>query len=169
LTLDQVRRLDLPSTPLKETERRGDRWRSIMQHEQTEIDALAALRPQELRDIALDAIKPFHDRTLKRRAQTASSLWWVAADRLLKAHPRYQVAVANISDAHTALEEAAGAFHSAQDAAQTAFEDIELPPVVAPEPMIDEVAPRPLFTTADDYVTACRRLIDHKEPTTNNS
>jgi hypothetical protein len=87
LTLDQVQRLDLPSTPLKETERRGDRWRSVMQHEQTEIDALAALRPQELRTIGLEAIKPFHDHTLKRRSKTASSLWWVAADRLLKAHP----------------------------------------------------------------------------------
>ena len=27
LTEDQVREFDLPSTPLKETERRGDRWR----------------------------------------------------------------------------------------------------------------------------------------------
>ncbi len=50
LTLEQVRRLDLPSTPLKATEHRGDKWRAVMQHEQTEIDALAALNPEaELR------------------------------------------------------------------------------------------------------------------------
>jgi hypothetical protein len=162
LTLDQVRRLDLPSTPLKETELRGDRWRAVMQHEQTEIDSLAALRPQELRDIALDAIEPFHDRTLERRTQTASSLWWIAADRLLKAHPSYQAAVNVIGDAHAALEEAANSFQGAQDAAQAAFEDIELPAFVAPEPTIDTLAPRPLFTTDDDYTTASLRLKSYK-------
>ena len=43
LSYDQVTRLDLPSTPLKETEKRGDKWREVWNHEQTEIDALAAL------------------------------------------------------------------------------------------------------------------------------
>ena len=40
LTLDQVRELNLPSTPLKTTEKRADKWRARMEHEQTEIDAL---------------------------------------------------------------------------------------------------------------------------------
>ena len=52
LTLDQVKQYELPSTPLKETEKRAERWREVMQHEQTEIDALAALRPDVLRQIA---------------------------------------------------------------------------------------------------------------------
>jgi len=162
LTLDQVRQLDLPSTPLKETERRADRWRAVMRHEQTEIDALAALRPQELRSIALNAIKPFYDRTLERRIQTSRGLWHDAAQRQLTAHPSYQAAVNVIGDAHAALEEAVNVLHGAQDAAQAAFENIELPPVVAPEPMIDQVAPRPLFTTHDGYADASRRLIAHK-------
>jgi hypothetical protein len=162
LTLEQVRRLELPSTPLKETELRGDRWRAVMQHEQTEIDALAALRPQDLREIALDAIKPFYDRTLKRRSTLASDLWWITADRLLKAHPSYQAAVNVIGDAHAALEDAANSFHGAQNAAQRAFEDIELPPVIPPEPIIDQAPPSPLFTTDDGFVTASRRLIDRK-------
>jgi hypothetical protein len=42
-----------------------------MQHEQTEIDALAALRPEVLRDIALEAIEPFYDPTLAERTQEA--------------------------------------------------------------------------------------------------
>ncbi len=162
LTLDQVRGLDLPSTPLKETERRGDRWRAVMHHEQTEIDALAALRPQELRRIALDAIKPFYDEHLAGSVSYAHFQWQASATALLESHPLYQAAVANISDARAALEEAADAFHRAQDDAQAAFEDIELPPVVAPEPAIDTPAPRPLFTTEDDYATAARRLIAHK-------
>ena len=32
-----------------------------MGHEQTEIDALAALRPGELTCIALEALRPFYD------------------------------------------------------------------------------------------------------------
>lgn len=162
LTLDQVRRLGLPSTPLKETERRADRWRAVMHHEQTEIDALAALRPQELRSIALAAIKPFYDEHLAGNVSYAHYQWRESAAALLESHPWYQAAVANISDARTALEETADTFHRAQDAAQDAFENIELPPVVVPEPTIDTLAPRPLFTTHDDYANASRRLIAHK-------
>jgi hypothetical protein len=61
LTLAQVREHGLPSTPLSETERRASKWRRVMGHEQTEIDALAALRPEILGAIARDAIKPFWD------------------------------------------------------------------------------------------------------------
>jgi hypothetical protein len=67
LTLAQVRELGLPSTPLKATEKRKGPWIQAMQHEQTEIDALAALRPEVLRDIALEAIEPFYDPTLAER------------------------------------------------------------------------------------------------------
>ena len=58
LSVDQVRELGLPSTPLKETERRADRWREAFGVEQTEIDALATLQPRVLRDIAERAFDP---------------------------------------------------------------------------------------------------------------
>jgi hypothetical protein len=168
LTIEQVRRLDLPSTPLKETERRGDRWRTVMQHEQTEIDALAALRPQELRNIALDAIKPFYDDTLATRSETARHRWEVAAQRHLTEHPDYHAAVANIREARSAVEEVANAFHSVQDSAVHTLEGIELPPIIAPELMIDAAAPSPLFTTDDDYITASLKLKSYKALTGGN-
>ena len=56
LTVDQVRDLDLPSTPLKETEARADKWREAFGVEQTEIDALATLRPEVLREIVEEAL-----------------------------------------------------------------------------------------------------------------
>ena len=59
LTPVQVRAYELPSTPLREGERRADRWRTAMGVEQTEIDALASLRPALLREIASAAIAPF--------------------------------------------------------------------------------------------------------------
>jgi hypothetical protein len=51
-------RHDLPSTPLKQTEKRKTRWREIMQHEQTEIDALRYARRWR---IARAAVEPFYD------------------------------------------------------------------------------------------------------------
>jgi hypothetical protein len=49
LTPDQVREYGLPSTPLKDTEKRADAWQAAMGVEQTEIDALASLQPDLLR------------------------------------------------------------------------------------------------------------------------
>ena len=43
---EQVRELDLPSSPLKEGEKRASKWLEIYGSEQTEIDALATLKPR---------------------------------------------------------------------------------------------------------------------------
>jgi hypothetical protein len=75
LTPGQVAEYGLPSTPLKETERRADRWRAAMGVEQTEIDALASLRPDLLVQIAREALGPFFDRTLDQRVMEAQSRW----------------------------------------------------------------------------------------------
>ena len=56
---EHVRVHGLPSTPLKATERRADKWQEAMGVAQTEIDALAALQPALLRRMAREAIKPF--------------------------------------------------------------------------------------------------------------
>ena len=68
LTLDQVKgRVGLPGTPLKPTERRADRWREAMGHEQTELDAIATLQPAVLRRIAVDMVEAVTDPTLADR------------------------------------------------------------------------------------------------------
>jgi hypothetical protein len=133
-----------------------------MQHEQTEIDALAALRPEDLRSIALDAIKPFYDHTLETRSHQARSQWYVEAQRQLIAHPDYQAEVTNIRDALVTLEEAADAFHDLQNSAVHTLQGIELPPIIAPELMIDAAPPPPLFTTDDNYIIASHKLKSHK-------
>ena len=173
MTLEQVKRYGLPSTPLKETERRADRWREVMGHEQTEIDAMIALHPNELRRIAQDAVRPFFDRTLKGRALEAQQEWEQEANARMRAHPRYREALSRLSDAIDTLREApADTLHEASErfeALQQELGDqlaagIDLPEIVLPEPEIDtSTVPRPLFTTDDDYVTATRRLIDHKK------
>jgi hypothetical protein len=72
LTVEQVRELGLPSTPLKETEKRADRWRDAFGVEQTEIDAIATLRPDILADIIEHAFDPYLDRDLAARVMEHS-------------------------------------------------------------------------------------------------
>lgn len=83
LTPEQVRDESLPSTPLKASEKRADKWKRATGVEQTEIDALATLNPDLLRQIALDAIAPFHDPTLDSRVDEVRSQWRTAAQELL--------------------------------------------------------------------------------------
>jgi hypothetical protein len=166
LTLEQVREFDLPSTPLIETEKRKTRWREVMQHEQTEIDALAALRPDDLRDIALDAVAPFYDFTLAARCQEAAAAWRAEAAARIDGHPSLAAARARIAAAHRAVEEAVAALHDVQ--ADTYAElrdqlDIDDASFPAPTAQLEAIAPPPLFDTADDFATASMKLIAEKK------
>lgn len=75
LTAAQAADLDLPSTPLKEGERRADKWREAFGREQTEIDALEALRPDLLAQMVRDAAAPYFDATLRERVWDAKWQW----------------------------------------------------------------------------------------------
>ena len=137
LTLAQCRELHLPSTPLKESERRGDRWRAVMGWEQTEIDALAALRPRELRQIAEKAVAPFFDASLARRQSAARAAWYKAAEPLLEHHPLWQRHVDQVREALASLKDAAIELRSAQGESERTLAGIKLPLVEAPEAVIE--------------------------------
>jgi hypothetical protein len=169
LTLDQVTTLGLPSTPLKETERRADRWREVMGREQTEIDALAALNPAALVAIAEEAVAPFFDATLSVRHNEREQVWRYAAAQWLAAwsgldalNARIAGAWENLSAAHETYEatrqEAAAELGRAYIASET---KPRRPEAVAIE--ITAELPDPLFSTEDDYSTASRKLIAHKQ------
>jgi hypothetical protein len=162
LTLDQVIAFDLPSTPLKDTEKRGDHWRSVMGREQTEIDALAALRPQVLRRIAREAIAPFWDASLDRRAVDARTRWQEAAEETLRDDPAYEPACKEISAARDRVKEAADELRDCQ-ARAVANLTLELPEAELVEAELEGDQPAPLFDSRVDYVAASRRLIDHKK------
>jgi hypothetical protein len=164
LTIQQVRELQLPSTPLKDTEKRADRWRARWGHEQTEIDALAALRSDDLSEIAYKAIEPFFDLSLASRSRQASSDWHREAQQILESHPEYQTRSQAIQEAFDAVKDAVEELKTAQADAVTAFNRIAttLPRIVAPEIELDPNVPEPIFTTTDDFATASRRLIARK-------
>jgi hypothetical protein len=79
LNPEQVRQYDLPISPVKETEKRGARWKEAMGVEQTEIDALATLQPRLLRRIAEQALDHFYDHTLDDRVEQVADEWTEAA------------------------------------------------------------------------------------------
>ena len=86
LNAGQVRQFDLPSTPLKDSEQRADKWRAEHGLEQTEIDALATLRPDVLRQIVEEGLAPYFDPALERRVQGAESDWRRRARRTIDQH-----------------------------------------------------------------------------------
>ena len=84
LTPDQVRLHSLPESGFKETEQRAGWWLEVTGVEQTEIDALAALQPDLLEQIARDAMAPFYDAELRQRVDRARDEWLKEAQRQLE-------------------------------------------------------------------------------------
>ncbi|MEQ1953593.1 hypothetical protein [Mesorhizobium sp. CN2-181] len=139
LTVEQVKELELPSTPLKESERRADRWRSAFGVEQTEIDALAQLRPDVLRQIVDDALKPFHDNTLSWRVLAAKNDWQEEAQGVLDDNVDQRMLDHLRRMAEHRLGELQKQIDHIKDELHVGIPDgIELPDIVIPEAVIDE-------------------------------
>jgi hypothetical protein len=158
LTAEQANALDLPSTPLKDTEKRADNWKAKTGREQTELDALIALAPEALQAFALEATQPFFDAGLASRVLKASKEWHIAASRVLASHPKYRGLAKRIKDAHAALESAGQACVQLAAQAHDALSEVKPPPVHVPEPEVPSLPPEDgsnlVFTSDDDFVSA---------------
>jgi hypothetical protein len=73
LTADQVARYDLPRIPIKDTDKRGDKFEDRHGEGAVELDALEALYPGTLSQIVRRAMRPYRDDTLQRRLTAADS------------------------------------------------------------------------------------------------
>lgn len=167
LTVEQVKRLGLPSTPLKETELRADRWREAFGVQQTEIDALAEAAPDELRKIIIEAISPYFDATLDRRVAVARAGWQEAAQQIVDEHADAD-ALDSIRDrAEATFERFSAEVEAINDDLAAVAEGIpELPPPEVPEPEITEEQERrqsPLISTSMEWAEATRILIARKQ------
>jgi len=164
LTVDQVRELGLPSTPLKETEKRADRWREAFGVEQTEIDALATLQPGVLREIVESAFDPYFDDTLAGRVSEAEEDWTQRAEEALADQIDQDSLEALRAEATEKLSELQDAIDDINERLRLATADrFTLPAIEVPEPEIDEDASRQaLVNFDDDWVAATRALIERK-------
>jgi hypothetical protein len=164
LSVEQVRELGLPSTPLKEGEKRADRWREAFGVEQTEIDALATLRPNVLREIIERAFDPYWDYTLVRRVSEAKTEWDRRAEEALGEQIDQNHLEALRAEAAGRLAELDDAISDINERLQLAAADrFSLPRIIVPKPEIDEGPTRQaLVSFDDDWVAATRALIARK-------
>lgn len=139
LTPDHVRIHGLPSTPLKATEKRADRWTEATGVEQTEIDALAALNPDLLREIALDAVAPFYDYTLTRRVNAARREWLEEAQARLDEQIDQEQLERLRAEAEAKLETLRDEIDAVNEALRAETGDeFDLPAVIVPEPELNQ-------------------------------
>jgi len=73
LTHEQCQKYELPRTPIKDTEKRGAQFEKRFGEGATELDALEALLPGELKKIVVKAIRQYRDSDLDTRVSEAQS------------------------------------------------------------------------------------------------
>jgi hypothetical protein len=163
LTPDQVREYGLPSTPLKDTEKRASRWTAATGVEQTEIDALASLEPALLRQIAREAVRPFFDYTLDHRVIEAKARWRDAAQEAVNEAADAQLMESIREQAARQLDEMREQIAALNDSLHIDPGDIDLPPFDIPAAELNGHHPQePLLDSRWDFAEQCRRLIDSK-------
>jgi hypothetical protein len=167
---DQVRQFDLPSMPFKRdpktgeyADKRATAWIEAMGVEQTEIDALATLRPDLLEEIAEAWIAPFFDKSLERRvAETRQG--WVRDAQAVIDNGINQENLEQLRDlAGERLEELQDEIDRINEAARVDADDFDLPPVpTVPAAELNGDQPLPLLDSGWSFADQCRRLINSK-------
>lgn len=160
---DHVREHGLPSTPLKDTERRGDKWTEATGVHQTEIDALASLRPDLLTAIAKNAIWNYYDRTLASRVRQARSEWLEAAQEVLDDAIDPDLREQYRTEAEHRLDALREQVEQLEQELQLDPGDVDLPPIAIPQ-AITPLRPEdpPLVDSRWPFVEQCQALIESK-------
>ena len=187
LTLDQAVAFALPTTPVKAKEKRRGKWQAAYgpalyeagligspeQSAQVEIDALAALRPDDLRTVARAAIAPYLDAGLDERVGQVNVAWQRAAQAAVDAaidqdaytavEERAEELADRYNDALDAAAEAADAFRSGLSDLRVELDEmsggIARPePPELPEAEIDETAHNPLLDLDWGLVSGAQAL-----------
>ena len=162
LTPEHVRDYGLPSTPLKATEQRADRWRAAMGVQQTEIDALASLQPGVFDALARAACDPFYDHTLRRRGRDAARRWEQDAQGRLHEVIGADRLAAFRAEAQTKLEGLRDQVAAMNTALRLDASDLDLPDFDAPEPVVGET-PEPLVSSEWSFADQCAALKASKD------
>lgn len=156
LTPDQVREYGLPSSVLKETEKRAGAWVAAMGVEQTEVDAVPG---ELLTDIVEAAISPYFDKTLERRVKRARDNWRAEAQLRLNAAIDPDLRSRVHAEAREKLEAMRAELDALNEALAVDTTGIDLPGMVIPDPEYDEAEHgMPLFDSRESYVEQTRRL-----------
>lgn len=165
LLAHQVKELGLPETPMKDTERRADKWRERFNCEQTEIDALATLQASTLAAIVENDLKPYFDDTLQQRQRLAYAQAAQAMRNTIKAAKApFQK---KIAQAQELIDIAAQKLADAHEFCKPLFDDIadgiDFVDVETVKPELDPFGfASPMFSSMDDFKTTTANLRGEK-------
>jgi hypothetical protein len=180
LTHEQCVEYRLPRTPLKETERRAGKFEARFGEGATELDALEALHPGELRRILEHEINRYRDRGLARRIGNVTKKAWgdvIAAQR--RVYARHAETIAQVEADHAELltniaelrERIAELQSEFEESAQPVFDAVEadlaaeLPSADDyrwPEPKDGVEDDDPLYDSSRDYFEQLARYREHQ-------
>ncbi len=165
LLAHQVKELGLPETPMKDTERRADKWRERFNCEQTEIDALATLQAGTLAAIVENDLKPYFDDTLQQRQRLA----YESAAQAMRITIKAATAPfeKQIDEAQDLIDTAAQKLADAHEFCKPLFDDIadgiDFADVEEVRPELDPFGfASPMFSSLDDFVTTTANLRGEK-------
>jgi hypothetical protein len=131
--------------------------------QQTEIDALAALQPGLLRQLAREAITPFYDRTLDQRVSAARGAWLEQAQASVDRAASDDLMEAIRADAASQLDAMREQIAELNAALRIDPGAIELPPFEIPEPELNgDGGKPPLISSEWDFAEQCQALIASK-------
>lgn len=145
-----------------EAELIGRQWRDGTA--QTEIDALASLRPDLLRRIARDAIAPFYDHELDRRVAQARAEWLREAAEIIARDSDSEELARVRGEARRQLEGMRHQIAVINDQLRADANDYDLPEIDIPEPDLNgPEPPEPLIDSEWSCARQCFVLIDSKK------
>lgn len=154
---EQIIEHKLPSSPLKDKEKRAGAWREAFGVEQTELDSLTSLRPDLFEEIAVEAIERFYDTDLEREVRLIREEWEEQAQAAVDA-------LADSGEQARLRAEAEAAIEALRVQIEADFDRVELPDIPeVPESDLDPgEVPNTVIDSADDWRTQTRKLIDRK-------
>ena len=178
LTLEQCQKYRLPRTPIKKTDLRAAEFEGRFGKGATELDAMEALHPGELRKIIDREIERYFDPNLDDRidnvvAETQQSI--SAINR--KVHAEHSAEIKRLAAEWTKIgKEYARQIASWQKLANVVWQAVtndleakspDIDEIEWPEPDEGDEDPDPLFDSTRDYVEQIGRYKEHQgKPTT---
>jgi hypothetical protein len=174
LTHEQCIRYRLPRTPIKASEGRAGKFEARFGEGATELDALEALRPGELRHILLHEIERYYDADLDDDVRDVAAEVETDLDAVNAAvSKKHAKAIAELEAEQKKLAAAIKAFEKKAKPILRKIEkdlEAEAPDVDAydwPEPDEGDEDDDPLFDSTRDYVEQIDRYKEHQgKPTT---
>jgi hypothetical protein len=151
---------------LKPTEKRAGPWFEAFGVEQTEIDALATLRPDLLRQLAHEAIAPFFDSRLTAQVLRARAAWLEQAQQIIDDSLGTDELDRIRAEAAEKLQTMQEQIDEINDALRVSVDDFDLPELEIPESELDpdnnDDAPLPLIDSRDDWTEQTLGLLDSR-------